>query len=223
MKQATLSQIFALAWISAQAFTQRRPGTGKWAAIAAYPVHLVMVLMATMDGDLYHDSSQAMVVIRNRRATPLKGALAFGLLVVLFFLPAIPLAAGYTQTSIFLLLAFEVVVGIIFVISAVSVLPHHGPGTSPAALRKAMNAAAHGGPAVTFELLARTPKAQPGAGAKLLTQAIDELAGQGAVVGCIAANMDLIPFYNRFGLQQIGQTQLMLNPAWDTSGRRAEK
>ena len=223
MKKATLSQVPVLAWISAQAFTQRRPGTGKWPALLAYPAHLILVLMATIDGVLYQDSSQAMLVIRNRGHTPLGGTVVVGLLLAIPFLLTIPVATGGIGPLALFLLAFVAVLILVLVGSIFSICPHHGRGASPAALRKAMGKEAHGRPAFTFELLARSPKSEPGAGAKLLTEALDELAGQGSLVGCIAANMDLIPFYNRFGLQQIGQTQMMLNPDWYTAGRRAEK
>ena len=221
MKKATLGQVPTLAWISAQAFTQRRNGTGKWPALLAYPAHLFTALVTTIDGDLYQDSSQAIVVIKNQQRTPVKGSVVGVLLVFLLFLPAIPAISGETWALTGLLFTF-VVVGV-FVASIYSIRPHHGRGASEAALSKAVKEAANGRPAFTFSLLARSLEAPPGAGARLLNEALDEIAGQGAVVGCIAANQELVPFYNRFGLQQIGQTQMMLNPAWDTEGRGAEK
>lgn len=221
MKKATLGQVPTLAWISAQAFTQRHRSAGKWPALLAYPAHLFTALVMTVDGDLYQDSSEAIVVVKNQRRTPLKGSVVGVLLVFLLFLPALPSISGETWALAGLL--FTVVVVGALVASIYSIRPNYGRGTSEAALSKAIKSAANGKPAFTFSLLARSPQALPGAGARLLNEALDELAGQGAIVGCIAANQELIPFYSRFGLQQIGQTQMMLNPAWDTMARRAEK
>ncbi|POH72517.1 hypothetical protein [Arthrobacter glacialis] len=221
MKKATLGQVPTLAWISAQAFTQRRKGTGKWPALLAYPAHLFTALVMTVDGVLYQDSSEAIVVVKDQRRTSVKGIVVGAALVFMLFLPALPAITGDFRAFPGLLFTV-IVVGALFA-SIFSILPNHGRGASEAALSKAVKAAANGRQAFTFSLLARSLEAQPGAGAKLLNEAVDELAGQGAVVGCIAANQELIPFYNRFGLQQIGQTQMMLNPAWDTAGRGAEK
>lgn len=222
MQKAKLHQVFSLAWISAQAFTHRRRNASKWTALLAYPAHLITVAVATINGVLFQNSSQAMVVISNLRRTPLKGAVIVGLVAAALFILAIPMATGGTGPMALLLFALLVVLVLALCASIFSIRPHHGRGVSPAALRKAMDKEANGRPAYTFELLARSPNAEPGAGAKLLTEALDELAGQGSVVGCIAANVDLIPFYNRFGLQQIEQTQMMLNPAWDTTGREVK-
>lgn len=221
MKKATLGQVPTLAWISAQAFTRRHHSAAKWPALLAYPAHLFTALVMTVDGDLYQDSSEAVVAVKNQHRTPLKGSVVGVLLVFLLFLPALPSISGETWALAGLL--FTVVAVGALVASIYSIRPNHGPGTSGVALSKAIKSAANGKPAFTFSLLARSPQAQPGAGARLLNEALDELAGQGAIVGCIAANQELIPFYNRFGLQQIGQTQMMLNPAWDTMARRAEK
>lgn len=221
MKKATLGQVPTLAWISAQAFTQRRNNTAKWPALLAYPAHLFTTLVATIDGDLYQDSSQAIVVVKNQRRTPVKGSVVGVFLVFLLCLPALPYISGATRALTGPL--FTVVVVGVLVASIYSIRPHHGRGASDAALNKAVKEEANGKPAFTFSLLARSPQAQPGSGARILTQALDELAGQDTVVGCIAATKELFPFYNRFGLQQIGKTQMMLNPAWNTAARRAEK
>ncbi len=221
MKKATLGQVPTLAWVSAQAFIQRRRGAGKWSALLAYPAHLFTALVMTVDGVLYQDSSETIVVVKDQHRNPVKGSVVGLALVFLLFLPAFPAITGDARALPGLL--FSAVVFVALFASIFSILPNHGRGASDAALSKAVKTTANGKPAFTFSLLARSPEAQPGAGAKLLTEALDELAGRGAVVGCIAANKELIPFYNRFGLQQIGQTQMLLNPAWDTAGRRAEK
>lgn len=223
MKKAAPRQAPRLAWITAQAFTRGRPGPGKWPALVAYPVHLIIVTMAIMDGTLYQHEYQATVVVRRRNQAPLKGVLVFGALVVAFLLAAFLLAAGDVGVLDLLALVLLLILAVVFLISAVSMRSRHGSGTSPASLRKALDGASMGRPAFIFEMLTRSPDARPGVGSELLTQALDELAGDGAVVGCIAANQELIPFYNRFGLQQIGHTQMMINPDWATSGRGAEK
>ena len=223
MEKAVLRQAPRLAWITAQAFTRGRSGPGKWPALVAYPVHLVIVTMAIMDGTLYRTEHQATVVVKSRNQTHLKGVLLFGALVVALLLAAFLLAEGEVGVLDLLALVLLLVLAVVFLISAVSMRSRHGSDTSPALLRKALDGASMGRPAFMFEMLARSPDARTGVGSELLTQALDELAGDGAAVGCIAANQELISFYNRFGLQQIGQSQMMLNPDWATSGRGEEK
>lgn len=208
--KAVLSDVPALAWTSALAFTRHKGRDRTVLAALDYLVHFSQTLAQYAAGSLYHQGRVVMVGIENYRAKYIWARLLGSLplvAVVLFVMVVLPDPAGEP---------WVIMVGMLITIALVI---HSGASAlTPRArqaersLKAAIRELNPSQPVYIYTQLARRLSAPPGSAQALLGEVLDNHVPDDALVCCTAAEAPLVPVYQRFGLEPIGQSLAMITP-----------
>lgn len=205
MGKATLSEVFGLAAITAQAFARHHRWPRVW-AILTYFGHLVTTAGYVVRGQVYRQGREAAVIVVPSTYKPgLREVGLFTLPVAFLVLLVIVLPAA------FVLLLLTVLLVLLMIPLLGSVLKPRD-GSSSKKLKKLL--AAQGSEYLIFYSLARSSQASAGAGQRLLASALTQAGAVGQPVGCIADSVGLVPFYLGLGFTRIGQSRMFFCNSW---------
>jgi hypothetical protein len=208
--KARLTDVPALAWTSALAFTRIDGVDRPFRAALEYWLQLGATIGLLTGGKLFHQNRVVMVgLVDPRKSQILPGLAGFVPFVIPIVLISVvlPIATGsMIATGVGLLVLFGSL--------APALKRMLRPETRQAEriLKEAVDTLPKDQMVYTYSLLVRRLEATPGSGQRLLSRVLEEKVPEGARIACIAADHRLVPIYEKFGLRPLQDSLAMLTP-----------